>query len=612
MKSIKEKNGFTLIELLVTIVLILSVLGIAIVSFVNISDIQKRNALKKVEDQVVAAAKEFFSVNEYYKDNLINKNDYITVSLGKLVEEDYINAVTDPATGKKLNQCSYIKLYKDAENNKLKYEFVKDTNECITNSFIQIAQAPNPGPIPNIKAEIIGKKGNNDWYVLDGTSSNLSNESNSEIIEENVSSGDIESEDINTPIVKITAWDDEVRITGDILMSTDPNNDESWVALETNIDSAGKLTAEDSSSFSVSTTGKTVYYKVVNEIGNIGKTEKFAKTDFDNPNCKISVSGTSDGKATINKEQYDKYRYYTIFGLPKIKLSYSDNTSGVASQQIKSPSGNYESYKYSILDPYTQSDTDDSYVTWYGKITDEAGNQTICEKSMVVEDIEVLKNISDSVFNAIDKTTTKITCGETSGENSTWTNKSITIKQYYDENSLSKTQTNKYSNQITFSSTTKTSNITYNGVSCPVNVYVDKDAPQYSKIEFTKPNYITLVQKNTSGTIIREKDVKLDYINEKYVGYACLKRQNSTFNFKGFKYYVTEKGSGVKNFSGNRKIWSSNLGKWLDGECRNTKNQNPCIWYDIWYAYDNAGNKSSEFGKLKIYVGYDGLDSWCK
>lgn len=609
MKSIKEKNGFTLIELLVTIVLILSILSIAIVSFVNISERQKQKALKKVEDQVVVAAKEFFSVNEYYKDNLINNNDYVTVSLGELVKNDYINAVTDPTTGKKLNECSYIKLFKD-ENSKLKYEFVKENNKCITNSFITIAQATNPGPFPNITYTIYGKKGNNDWYVLDGMSSNLNNESNSEIIEENVSSSDIESEDINTPIVKITAWDDKVQIAGDILMSTDPNNNESWVALETNIDSDGKLTAEDIASFSVSTPGKDVFYKVVNEIGNAATLKVSAKTDFDNPNCKISVSGTSDGKVTINKEQYDKYRYYTLLGRPSIKLSYSDNTSGVKTKQIKSPSGNYEDY--SSLSLYIQNDTDENYVTWYGKITDKAGNQTICEKSMVVEDIKVLENIFNSIFNAIDKTTTKITCGETSGENSTWTNKNITIKQYYDENSLSKTQTNKYSNQITFSSTTKTSNITYEGVSCPVNVYVDKDAPQYSKIEFTSANAITLIQKDRSGNIIRQKSVPLTYTNGEYVGYTCLKRQDSTWNFDGYNYYVTEKGSGVKNFSGNRKIWSSNLGKWLDGECRNTKNQNPCIWYDIWYAYDNAGNKSSEFGKLKIYVGYDGLDSWCK
>lgn len=606
----RHKNGFTLIELLVTIVLILSVLGIAIVSIVNISNRQKQNAYNKIEDQVIVAAKEFFSVNEYYKDNLINDGDYITVSLGELVKQDYINVVTDPTTNKKLNECSYIKLYKDTENNKLKYEFVKDTNECITNSFIQIAQAPNPGPIPNITAEIVGKEGNNGWYVQDGASSNLNNESNSEIIEENVSSSDIESEDINTPIVKITAWDDVSQITGSILMSTDPKNEESWIALETNIDSDGKLTAEDSSSFSVSTTGKTVYYKVVNEIGNPKMTPVTIKTDFDNPNCKISVSGTADGTFNINSKTIYKYRYYTLLGRPTMKLSYSDNTSGVASKKIKSPSESYEDY--SSLSLYVQNDTGDSYVTWYGKITDNAGNQTVCEKNIAVEDIKVLENIWNSIFDATDKTTTEISCGETSGENSTWTNKNVTVKQYYDENSLSKTETNKYFVETTFNSTTKTSNITYEGVSCPVNVYVDKDPPKYSKIEFTNANSVTLVQKNTSGTIIRQESVPLTYTNGKYVGYACLKKQKGSFNFQGVTYYVTEKGSGIKNFEGNRKIYSSNLEKWLDGECLNSKNHNPCIWYDIRYAYDNAGNKSSEFGKLKIYVGYDNDDSWCK
>ena len=44
MLSQKKKNGFTLIELLVVIALMLSILGIAIVSFINISNKKKQEA----------------------------------------------------------------------------------------------------------------------------------------------------------------------------------------------------------------------------------------------------------------------------------------------------------------------------------------------------------------------------------------------------------------------------------------------------------------------------------------------------------------------------------------------------------------------------------------
>ena len=52
----KNKKGFTLIELLVVIALMLSILGIAVVSLINISNKKKEEAWQQVEGQIETAA----------------------------------------------------------------------------------------------------------------------------------------------------------------------------------------------------------------------------------------------------------------------------------------------------------------------------------------------------------------------------------------------------------------------------------------------------------------------------------------------------------------------------------------------------------------------------
>ena len=97
----KKKNGFTLVELLVVIALMLSILGIAIVSFVNISNKKKEESWKEVVNQIETAAKDYFSSNEYLFEGLPNNNGTAQISLGKLVNEDYLNVVSDPRSEKK-------------------------------------------------------------------------------------------------------------------------------------------------------------------------------------------------------------------------------------------------------------------------------------------------------------------------------------------------------------------------------------------------------------------------------------------------------------------------------------------------------------------------------
>ena len=110
----KKKNGFTLIELLVVIALMLSILGIAIVSLTGISDKKKKEAWKEVINQIETAATEYFTANEYLFEGLENGSTG-TISVGRLVNEDYLNVVTNPVTAKKVSKCAIVNVTKNGD-----------------------------------------------------------------------------------------------------------------------------------------------------------------------------------------------------------------------------------------------------------------------------------------------------------------------------------------------------------------------------------------------------------------------------------------------------------------------------------------------------------------
>lgn len=110
----KNKKGFTLVELLIVIVIMTGILGLAIVSVNEISTKQKIKAKERVEEQIIVAAKAYFKDNEYFLRSIASsfeEEGYIT--LGTLVKLDYLNAVTDPTTNKKMDLCSYVKVTPD-------------------------------------------------------------------------------------------------------------------------------------------------------------------------------------------------------------------------------------------------------------------------------------------------------------------------------------------------------------------------------------------------------------------------------------------------------------------------------------------------------------------
>lgn len=140
----KNQKGFTLIELLVVIALMLSILGIAIVSFINISNNKKKEAWEDVKIQIETAATEYFTANEYMFEDLTYKT-FGYVSVGKLVEEDYLGKVINPINGKSVDKCTLVKVTKNGNKLTANYDGrVGDNKECNGNYIAYTAEPGGP------------------------------------------------------------------------------------------------------------------------------------------------------------------------------------------------------------------------------------------------------------------------------------------------------------------------------------------------------------------------------------------------------------------------------------------------------------------------------------
>ena len=130
-KRVRDKRGFTLIELLVVIALMLSILGIAVVSFVGISNKKKESSKELIKEQIETAALEYFNANEFLFSNL--KDDaFGVISVGKLVNDDYLNVVTNPVTGKRIGNCTIVVVKR--KNNKFTSDVDDESFENATDN----------------------------------------------------------------------------------------------------------------------------------------------------------------------------------------------------------------------------------------------------------------------------------------------------------------------------------------------------------------------------------------------------------------------------------------------------------------------------------------------
>ncbi len=156
----KKRNGFTLIELLVTIALMLSILGIAVVSLINISNKKKEEAWQQVKGQIETAAVEYFTANEYLFEGL-NENVSGSISVGTLVNQDYLNKITDPRDGKSLDKCTIVEVKKKENKFTAEYQGTKvEDQKCDSDDQIVISE---PGA-PEISVDLsCSDNGNNGW-----------------------------------------------------------------------------------------------------------------------------------------------------------------------------------------------------------------------------------------------------------------------------------------------------------------------------------------------------------------------------------------------------------------------------------------------------------------
>ena len=154
----KDKKGFTLVELLITITLMLLILVLAIVDFNRVSKNKKEDLWQLVKKQIEDAAEDYFTTNEYLFEGLVNGSKG-TISVGKLVKEDYINKVVDPITGKTISKCAIVNITKKDDKYNVKFDesSKNSTNvNCDTNNSVVVVEPG--GPTATVKAKYNGKE----------------------------------------------------------------------------------------------------------------------------------------------------------------------------------------------------------------------------------------------------------------------------------------------------------------------------------------------------------------------------------------------------------------------------------------------------------------------
>ena len=162
-KKRSNEYGFTLVELLVAIAIMLSITVLAIVNIVGVSNRKKEEAWQSVKEEIETAATDYFKYNEYLFEGLgENENDGY-ISVGKLVNDDYLNKVTDPRTGKAVSYCTLVYIKKSGRSVSVTKIEESASISCDYESVVTVSNAKNA---PKLKVEKrCGEDGKNHWCI---------------------------------------------------------------------------------------------------------------------------------------------------------------------------------------------------------------------------------------------------------------------------------------------------------------------------------------------------------------------------------------------------------------------------------------------------------------
>lgn len=373
----KKKNGFTLIELLVTIALMLSILGIAIISLVSASNRKKEEAWTSVKEQIETAAVEYLSSNEYLFEGLSDETT-ASIPLQTLVELDYINKVTDPRTGKALNECNYVEVTKSKHKYNATYKD-SDDKSCTTGSVLKITEPGAPTLNVDVTELSIKKLISNTVWYKDGAKFDASTDRGASITScYTTSNSDCDPQNDNSSLELDYTGKSKISQIRACFKATNGSSKSTKECVSINVDNTAPTCAVSSNpniwtNKDVTITGKCSdsesgcsSSKVITTIKTEGKKSYSPGTVTDN----LGHSTTCGTKTVYIDKTAPKISLIRNNGSVAIKGEATDSLSGVASYSWDSKSWT----------PYTKAVSKNDVPT-YGKqnthsfyVKDNAGN----------------------------------------------------------------------------------------------------------------------------------------------------------------------------------------------------------------------------------------------
>ena len=425
---IKKEKGFTLIELLVVIAIMASILVLALVSLNGISKKKKEESYEKVKDQIEVAAKQYLETNEYLFEDLTESGtgSSKTINLETLINSDYLNTLTNPVTGKKLNKCNKVIVTKKGHN-KYSYKFDDSNNTCDSNTNLVIKSPEVTDPqSPGIE---IGKnceyEVNNGWcrgeitYTVKGLKE---------------SGSDIDSVSAYTDSSMNNSLE---TISGDTLTLV-RSDDTAETTLYFKVVNQANKTAEGSDSYKIDRTppvcsasggGSSWTNQDVTflgtcsdllsgcEVDNISSIASYDLKQLNNykfGTLKDKAGNTADciGNARIDKKKptvniignQGKNTYETYSNNRSFTLSSSDqnNGSGINRTEYKIGSSAYTQYNNSSVVALTNTGTKTIKARTYdnaGNVSDESTKELVCNKDHVTVDRNLYSDSFELTFS---------------------------------------------------------------------------------------------------------------------------------------------------------------------------------------------------------------------